>query len=71
MIVILQATAAPAPQPQFNEAALAELEGMGFPLIRCQRALHETKNVDANTAMEWLFDHMEDAGVCIFSLLQR
>ncbi|CCL99939.1 uncharacterized protein FIBRA_01964 [Fibroporia radiculosa] len=48
--------------PQFNEAAMAQLEAMGFPTIRCQKALLATGNSDAEAAMEWLFAHMEDPG---------
>ncbi|THH30270.1 hypothetical protein EUX98_g3935 [Antrodiella citrinella] len=55
---------APAPAlPAFNEAAMAQLEGMGFPAIRCQKALLATGNSDPNTAMEWLFQHMEDPDI--------
>lgn len=50
--------------PQFNEAAMAQLEGMGFPTVRCQKALLATGNQDAEAAMEWLFAHMEDPGDC-------
>ena len=35
---------------------------MGFPLIRCQKALLATGNSDPEAAMEWLFAHMEDPG---------
>jgi ubiquitin carboxyl-terminal hydrolase 5/13 len=48
--------------PEFNEAALAQLEAMGFPLVRCQKALLATGNSDPEAAMEWLFAHMEDPG---------
>ena len=48
--------------PEFNQAALAQLEAMGFPLIRCQKALLATGNSDPEAAMEWLFAHMEDPG---------
>ena len=51
--------------PEFNAAAMAQLEGMGFPLIRCQKALLATGNNDAEAAMNWLFEHMEDAGESI------
>ncbi|KAF8323856.1 ubiquitin carboxyl-terminal hydrolase 14 [Clavulina sp. PMI_390] len=54
--------AAPA-APQFNEEALEQLQSMGFPLIRCQRALLATGNSDANAAMEWLFGHMDDPDI--------
>lgn len=43
--------------------AIQQLEGMGFPRNRCEKALHATGNTDANTAMEWLFAHMEDADI--------
>ncbi|KAF9526811.1 hypothetical protein CPB83DRAFT_857268 [Crepidotus variabilis] len=53
-----------APQlPEFNAVALSTLEGMGFPLVRCQKALMATGNNDAEAAMEWLFAHMEDDGI--------
>lgn len=35
---------------------------MGFPLIRCQKALLATGDQDPNAAMEWLFQHMDDPG---------
>ena len=46
-----------------DETALAMLEGMGFPRVRCEKALHATGNSDANAAMEWLFGHMEDPDI--------
>ena len=51
--------------PRFvpNETALAQLEGMGFPRVRCEKALHATGNSDAETAMNWLFGHMEDPDI--------
>ncbi|KAG5762431.1 hypothetical protein H9Q72_009462 [Fusarium xylarioides] len=52
---------APAFEP--DAAALAQLEAMGFPRNRCERALHATGNSDANAAMEWLFGHMEDPDI--------
>lgn len=48
--------------PEFNAAAMANLEAMGFPTIRCQKALLATGNSDPEAAMEWLFAHMEDPG---------
>ena len=48
--------------PEFNAAAMAQLEGMGFPTVRCQKALLATGNSDPEAAMEWLFTHMEDPG---------
>jgi ubiquitin carboxyl-terminal hydrolase 5/13 len=53
------AAAAFVPDP----AAFAQLEGMGFPQVRCEKALHATGNSNANAAMEWLFAHMEDPDI--------
>ncbi|KAF7363760.1 Ubiquitin carboxyl-terminal hydrolase [Mycena sanguinolenta] len=61
--VELPSTAAAAAAPQFDVAALAQLEGMGFPTIRCQKALLATGNSSPELAMEWLFAHMEDPGL--------
>lgn len=55
--------------PEFNQAALAQLEAMGFPQIRCQKALLATGNSDPEAAMEWLFAHMEDPGRSLTHLL--
>src|SRR3569833_1089896 len=55
------ATASPAFIP--NAEGLAQLEGMGFPRVRCEKALHATGNSDANAAMEWLFQHMDDPDI--------
>jgi len=60
---LLPGEAAPASNvPAFvpNQEALAMLEGMGFPRVRCEKALHATGNGDPNAAMEWLFQHMDD-----------
>ena len=46
-----------------NEAALSQLEAMGFPRVRCEKALHATGNGDAEAAMTWLFSHMEDPDI--------
>ncbi|KAK4186719.1 putative ubiquitin carboxyl-terminal hydrolase [Podospora australis] len=46
-----------------NVEALTMLEGMGFPIVRCEKALHATGNTDANAAMEWLFAHMDDPDI--------
>ena len=46
-----------------NEAALAQLEGMGFPRVRCEKALHATGNAEVEVAMNWLFAHMEDPDI--------
>lgn len=55
-------TAAVATLPKFDEAAIAQLESFGFPLIRCQKALLATGNSNAEAAVDWLFAHSEDPG---------
>ncbi|KAL2441211.1 Ubiquitin carboxyl-terminal hydrolase 14 [Exophiala dermatitidis] len=46
-----------------NEAALGQLESMGFPRTRCEKALQATGNADAEAAMNWLFAHMDDPDI--------
>lgn len=46
-----------------DAAAVAQLEAMGFPRNRAEKALHATGNSDANAAMEWLFAHLDDADI--------
>ncbi|KAH9055282.1 ubiquitin carboxyl-terminal hydrolase 14 [Lactarius vividus] len=54
---------APGGLPEFNQAALSQLDAMGFPQVRCQKALLATGNSDPEAAMEWLFAHMEDPDI--------
>lgn len=56
-------TSTSAAAPQYNEAALSQLEAMGFPTVRCQKALLATGNSDPEAAMEWLIGHMDDADI--------
>jgi len=53
----------PSGLPAFNAEAMDQLEGMGFPTVRCQKALLATGNADPTAAMEWLFAHMDDPGM--------
>ena len=39
------------------------LEAMGFPRVRCEKALHATGNEDPEAASNWLFAHMEDPDI--------
>lgn len=57
--------AAADPVTQLDPGAIAQLEAMGFPLVRCQKALLAVKDVGggADAAMEWLFAHMEDPDI--------
>jgi ubiquitin carboxyl-terminal hydrolase 5/13 len=56
-------TSATTPSFVANEAAAQQLEGMGFPRNRAERALHATGNSDPNAAMEWLFAHLDDPDI--------
>ncbi|KAG0224254.1 hypothetical protein BGW42_005218 [Actinomortierella wolfii] len=51
---------AAAAEPQFNESAMNDLMSMGFPQVRCQKALLATGNRSTDEAMEWLLQHMDD-----------
>lgn len=46
-----------------DSTALSQLEAMGFPPNRCVKALHATGNSNADSAMTWLFEHMEDPDI--------
>lgn len=46
-----------------NEAALSQLEAMGFLRVPCEKALKATGNSDAEAASNWLFEHMEDSDI--------
>lgn len=46
-----------------NETALEMLMSMGFPKVRCEKALKATGNTDAEVATGWLFEHMEDPDI--------
>ena len=46
----------------FDQSAIDQLTGMGFPEIRAKRALLKTGNNGAEVAMNWLFEHMDDQG---------
>ncbi|KAF9585467.1 hypothetical protein BGW38_002258 [Lunasporangiospora selenospora] len=49
--------------PTFDETALEQLQMMGFPLVRCQKALLATGNQGSEVAMDWLIQHMEDPDI--------
>jgi len=42
--------------------ALGQLEGMGFPTIRCKKALLANPS-DPDAAVQWLFEHMDDPDI--------
>ncbi|KAF9084195.1 hypothetical protein BGX23_010750 [Mortierella sp. AD031] len=52
-----------AAEPTFDQASLEQLQMMGFPLIRCQKALLATNNQGPEVAMDWLIQHMEDPDI--------
>ncbi|KAF9438850.1 hypothetical protein BGZ76_003875 [Entomortierella beljakovae] len=49
--------------PEFDQAVIEQLQMMGFPLIRCQKALLATGTQNAEVAMDWLIQHMEDPDI--------
>jgi len=49
--------------PPLNDGAFAQLQEMGFSATRAEKALRLTGNSDADTAMQWLFEHMDDPDV--------
>ncbi|KAF9425625.1 hypothetical protein BGZ94_007373 [Podila epigama] len=50
-------------EPTFDQASLEQLQMMGFPLVRCQKALLATNNQGSEIAMDWLIQHMEDPDI--------
>lgn len=52
---------APAAAPVVNEEWLGSLMDMGFPLNSCKRAIIKTKNASIDAAMNWIFEHSQDA----------
>lgn len=46
-----------------NSDVLDQLLSMGFPAVRCEKALYATGNSDPEAAMNWLFAHMEDVDI--------
>jgi ubiquitin carboxyl-terminal hydrolase 5/13 len=49
-------------EPSFDPAALSQLTMMGFPEIRCKKALLAVPG-DVEGAMNWLFQHMDDPDI--------
>ncbi|KPI95696.1 Ubiquitin carboxyl-terminal hydrolase 5 [Papilio xuthus] len=49
-----------APTPQYDEAVLAQLLDMGFPVEACKRALYYTGNSGLEPASNWLMEHLTD-----------
>lgn len=46
-----------------NASSMQTLQEMGFPEVRCVKALYSTGNADADTAMNWIFAHMDDVDI--------
>lgn len=47
--------------PVFNEEYIAQLVDIGFPLEACKKAVHFTNNQGVEPAMNWIFEHSQDA----------
>ena len=50
-------------EPEWDAGVMSQLTSMGFPEIRCKKAILATGMGDAESAMNWLFAHMEDADI--------
>lgn len=46
-----------------DQAIFDQLLSMGFPEVRCEKALHATGNSDPEAALNWLLVHMEDPDI--------
>ncbi|KAL6062058.1 Ubiquitin carboxyl-terminal hydrolase 5 [Balamuthia mandrillaris] len=46
--------------PSIDESVVAQLCSMGFPEVRCRKAVINTNNSGAEAATQWLFEHMDD-----------
>ncbi|KAJ2743977.1 ubiquitin C-terminal hydrolase Ubp14 [Coemansia sp. BCRC 34301] len=57
------ATAASAQPAAVDEEVVAQLESMGFPRVRCVKAVTKTGNCGAEAAMNWIFEHMDDPNI--------
>ncbi|TPX64195.1 hypothetical protein SpCBS45565_g06069 [Spizellomyces sp. 'palustris'] len=49
--------------PQVDPIAMSQLMAMGFPEVRCTKAILATGNNGAEIAMSWLFEHMDDPDI--------
>jgi ubiquitin carboxyl-terminal hydrolase 5/13 len=54
--------------PKVDREALEQLMSMGFPEIRCKKALLAT-NQQVESALNWLFEHNDDSGKSIHHLM--
>lgn len=50
-------------EPEWDAGVMSQLTSMGFPETRCKKAMLATGMGDAESAMNWLFAHMEDADI--------
>ncbi|KAJ2233934.1 ubiquitin C-terminal hydrolase Ubp14 [Coemansia sp. RSA 1722] len=50
-------------EEEIDESAVAQLESMGFPRVRCVKAVRKTGNCGAEAAMNWIFEHMDDPDI--------
>jgi len=55
-------SAAPA-EPQFNESEIEMLTSMGFPRVRCEKALIAVGKAGLEAASDWLMQHMDDPDI--------
>lgn len=51
------------PEPEINEDMVTQLMSMGFHREGCRKAVFHTKNISTEAAMNWILEHMDDAGI--------
>lgn len=49
------------PEPEINNEFVSMLEDMGFPREACRKAVYHTNNQGVEAAMNWVFEHSQDA----------
>jgi uncharacterized UBP type Zn finger protein len=54
---------------QIDEATVSQLVDMGFPIEGCKKAVYHTGNAGVEPAMNWVMEHMEDAGTLIIMII--
>jgi hypothetical protein len=46
---------------EIDLATVTQLAALGYPVARCERAVRATRNAGVDEALDWLFNHGEDA----------
>ena len=51
------------PAVQIDDATVQQLADMGFHIEGCKKAVYNTNNSGVEATMNWVMEHMEDAGI--------